>query len=309
MERHVRGLQAGTGPRPGHVLVHGPRLLGGPRAADAGDEPAARARHAVRAPARGRASSGRRASACSSPTASAPACSCTSWVRSSSTPRPLDPLVRDGTDDRGDLVKTRRRQPAPGAGPPAREAGRAARLRRATSDTGFERLVIGAPTPDVLTELEQALHPYLRERVVERVCRCRSALGRRAARPAGARTPRRAIERRDEAALVARLRDAAGTDGRRSPVSAARCRRSASAASSGCSCRGATRPRAGAARLRVPGRRSAGAARRAATTWCTSTTSSRTPCRRRWPSTAGSRCWSTTPTSTCSGASAPCLRY
>ena len=71
--------------------------------------------------------------------------------------------------------------------------------------------MIGAPTPDVLTDLEQALHPYLRERVAERlqvpIGLGEEQLGRLV------REVEAAIERRDEAALVARLRDAADTTG------------------------------------------------------------------------------------------------
>src|SRR5205823_10045060 len=82
---------------------------------------------------------------------------------------------------------------------------------------GFDRFVIGAPTPDVLSDLEQALHPYLRERVAERV-QLPIAIGeeqlQRVIREAEA-----AIERRDEADLVARLRAGLGSKAKPGAVS------------------------------------------------------------------------------------------
>ncbi len=122
----------------------------------------------------------------------------------------VDPLVRDGTDQRGDLVKTRlgsQRQEQ--VHQHVKHAAQCAfDLYR---DAGFERLVIGAPTPDVLTDLEQALHPYLRERVAERL-QVPIGLGEEQLGHL-VRDVEGVIERRDEAALVARLRDAADTTG------------------------------------------------------------------------------------------------
>ena len=122
----------------------------------------------------------------------------------------VDPLVRDGSDGRGDLVKTRvgnqRQEQA------LQHVRRAAQHAFAVyQDTGFARLLIGAPTPDVLAELEQSLHPYLRDRVVGRLSVPigvgRERLGRLV------QDAETAMERREEAVLVGRLRDAAGTTG------------------------------------------------------------------------------------------------
>ena len=119
-------------------------------------------------------------------------------------------MVRDGADERGDLVKTR-------VGSQRQEQAQQ-HLRRAAQlafdvyqRAGFERLVIGAPTPDVLTDLEQALHPYLRERVVERISVPIGVGRERLSRMV--QDAEAAIERREEAALVTRLRAAAGTTG------------------------------------------------------------------------------------------------
>lgn len=74
-------------------------------------------------------------------------------------------------------------------------------------DQGFERLVIGAPD-DLVTELESALHPYLRKRLV---ARCSIAPGaneeevRRAALEVEAE-----VERAKEVEAVAALREAVG---------------------------------------------------------------------------------------------------
>jgi peptide chain release factor subunit 1 len=117
----------------------------------------------------------------------------------------VDPLPRQGDDDRGDLVKTRlgrQRQQH------ARQHTR--RAAQATFDLlrsrGFDSIVIAAPTPDVLTDLEQALHPYVRARVTGRVqlpvaLTDEQLLGVAADAEAE-------VERRSASALVARLRDA-----------------------------------------------------------------------------------------------------
>jgi peptide subunit release factor 1 (eRF1) len=122
----------------------------------------------------------------------------------------VDPLVRDGTDGRGDLVKTRvgnqRQEQA------LQHVRRAAQHAFAVyQDVGFEHLLIGAPTPDVLAELEQALHPYLRDRIAGRLS-VPIGVGRerldRLVHDAAT-----AMERRAEAALVYQLQAAAGTTG------------------------------------------------------------------------------------------------
>jgi peptide chain release factor subunit 1 len=121
-----------------------------------------------------------------------------------------DPLERQGGDDRGELVKTR-------VGSQRQQQARqhvkhaAQHAFDVLQSTGFDWLVIGAPTPDVLTELEQALHPYVRDRVVERlqvpIALSEDQLTKLAA------DAEDAVERRTAAALVARLRDGAGSNG------------------------------------------------------------------------------------------------
>ena len=74
--------------------------------------------------------------------------------------------------------------------------------------TGFDRLVLGGPT-EIVTVLEAALHPYLRDRVEARVA---VSVG---ASDEEIRSTALAVEaevgRKAEAALVARLKDAAGS--------------------------------------------------------------------------------------------------
>ena len=206
--------------------------------------------------------------------------------------------MRDGTDGRR-LVKTR-------AGNQRQEqalhtCGGRPSMPSPYQSAGFEHLLIGAPTPDVLAELEQALHPYLRDRIAGRLSVPigvgRERLDRLVHDAEGA------MERRAEAALVSRLREAAGTTrgvtGLAGTLSAIGDRRS-----NGSSSRGYT-AEAGAATGAGGWPPSGAAARRAPAPWTTSTTWWRTPSRRPWSSTAGSRSSSTTPTSTCSGASAP----
>ncbi len=119
----------------------------------------------------------------------------------------VDPLERQGEDARGELVKTRvgsqRQQQA------RQHIRNAAQVAfEALKERPVDRLVIGAPTPDVLADLEQALHPYLRERVAERI---QLPIGTTDARLDDVvRGVEGTIEQRDEAALVARLRSAIG---------------------------------------------------------------------------------------------------
>jgi peptide chain release factor subunit 1 len=122
----------------------------------------------------------------------------------------LDPLVRTGGDARGELVKTR-------VGSQRQEQAHqhvkhvAQHAFDVFQGTGFERLVIGAPTPDVLADLEQALHPYLRERIVERI-QVPIGIGEEQLKRV-VRDVEDSLERRIEAALVMRLREAVGTGG------------------------------------------------------------------------------------------------
>jgi peptide chain release factor subunit 1 len=118
----------------------------------------------------------------------------------------IDPLSRQGDDDRGDRVKTRlgRQRQQQARQHVRRAAGAAFDLLR--SDT-FDWIVIAAPTPDVLTDLDQALHPYVRARVADRqqlpVGLSDEQLLRAAAQAEAD------IEQRSAAALVARLREGA----------------------------------------------------------------------------------------------------
>ena len=120
----------------------------------------------------------------------------------------VDRLERQGGDARGELVKTRvssqRQQQAH-----QHVKNAAQQAFDVLQRVGFDRLVIAAPTPDVLSDLEQALHPYLRERVADRIqlpIAIPDEQLHRVVRDAEA-----IIERRDEAALVARLRAGLGT--------------------------------------------------------------------------------------------------
>jgi peptide chain release factor subunit 1 len=128
----------------------------------------------------------------------------------------VDPLERQGGDARGELVKTRvSSQRQEQAHQHVKNAAQQAfeLLQR----VGFDRLVIGAPTPDVLADLEQALHPYLRERVADRLqlpIAIPDEQLHRVVRDAEA-----AIERRDEATLVGRLRAGLGTRAKPGAVS------------------------------------------------------------------------------------------
>ena len=119
-----------------------------------------------------------------------------------------DPLVRQGVDDRGERVKTRV------AGQRQEQAHH--HVKRAAGHAfdayqrePFERLVIAAPTPDVLADLEHALHPYLRARIVERrqvpIGLSDDGLERLV------HDVEDSLEQRDEDAAVTRLRDALGT--------------------------------------------------------------------------------------------------
>jgi len=80
----------------------------------------------------------------------------------------VDPLERQGEDARGELVKTRvSSQRQQQARQHVRHAAQQAFA--ALRDVPVEHIVVGAPTPDVLSDFEQALHPYLRERVAARI--------------------------------------------------------------------------------------------------------------------------------------------
>lgn len=75
----------------------------------------------------------------------------------------------------------------------------------------FDRLIIGAP-PEIANELEGLLHPYLKERLVARV-HIRSDASLEEVRQAALEVEAD-VERRKEAEIVARLRDAVGSGNR-----------------------------------------------------------------------------------------------
>jgi peptide chain release factor subunit 1 len=78
---------------------------------------------------------------------------------------------------------------------------------RIFQDRGFERLIIGAPE-EIAKELRSLLHPYLQERVE---ARCSISVGATVEEiRQAAHTVEAEVERRKEAELVGRLRDAVG---------------------------------------------------------------------------------------------------
>jgi peptide chain release factor subunit 1 len=119
----------------------------------------------------------------------------------------VDPLPRQGDDDRGDHVKTRlARQRQQQARQHVRRAADAAfRLLRSR---GFDWIVLAAPTPDVLADLEQCLHPYVRARVADRQQLPVGLSDEQLLRVAGQAEAE--IDRRRAMALVTRLREGAG---------------------------------------------------------------------------------------------------
>lgn len=82
---------------------------------------------------------------------------------------------------------------------------------KALQADAFDRLIIGAP-PEIANELESLLHPYLKERLVAR-CNIRSDASLEEVRQAALEVEAD-VERRGEAEMVAKLRDAVGADTR-----------------------------------------------------------------------------------------------
>jgi peptide subunit release factor 1 (eRF1) len=82
---------------------------------------------------------------------------------------------------------------------------------RVHQQRGFERFIISAPD-EIANELESVLHPYLKERLVAR-CHVRVDAPSEEIRAAALQVEAD-VERRREAATVARLRDAVGAKGR-----------------------------------------------------------------------------------------------
>jgi peptide chain release factor subunit 1 len=82
---------------------------------------------------------------------------------------------------------------------------------RVFQDRGFDRLIIGAPE-EIASELRSMLHPYLQERTE---ARCNIAVGASDADiRAAALAVEAEVERRNEAEMVRRLRDAVGSHNR-----------------------------------------------------------------------------------------------
>jgi peptide chain release factor subunit 1 len=117
----------------------------------------------------------------------------------------FDQLER-GSEDSRDLVKTRQAHRA--------DEQLSQHLKRAAQVAfevqrrhGFERLLVGGPT-DVVAELERHLHPWLRERLADRLHISVSASDDQV-RTAALEVERQ-LERRNQAALVQRLREDQG---------------------------------------------------------------------------------------------------
>ncbi|HEX9260088.1 MAG TPA: hypothetical protein VF855_11170 [Acidimicrobiales bacterium] len=122
----------------------------------------------------------------------------------------FDHLERHGKDDRGERVKTRVEHQM--AEQHEQHLRKAAQLAFAVhQNQPFDRLLLGGPA-EVVVELERLLHPYLRERLADRVHIAANAPAdqvRTAAHEAEER-----IERRNESVLVGQLRDEVGRKGR-----------------------------------------------------------------------------------------------
>jgi peptide chain release factor subunit 1 len=122
----------------------------------------------------------------------------------------FEALARTGSDDRGELVKTRvDHQKADQVHQHVKHAAQLA--FEVLQRDGFDRLLVGGPA-DVRADLEKVLHPYLRERLVAKVD-CSPASSEAEIR-ACAMEAEAKVERRGEAELVNRLRDEVGAKGR-----------------------------------------------------------------------------------------------
>jgi len=120
------------------------------------------------------------------------------------------PVVRSTADVRGERVKTR--QASQQAEQAQQHLRRVAELAFAVYQRqGFDRLILGAPA-ELVHDLEDELHPYVRQRVVDRV-----NVGVQATDDqirAAALEVEEQVERRKEAEQVARLRDQVRAGGR-----------------------------------------------------------------------------------------------
>jgi peptide subunit release factor 1 (eRF1) len=118
----------------------------------------------------------------------------------------VDTIARHSDDDRGDHVKTRLDHQL--AAQTQQHLRHAADLAFGVRQRhGFERLIVGGPV-EVRGELEALLHPYLRERLAGHVAVAVNAPDDQIKKAAF--EVEQQVERRNEATLVARLREAAG---------------------------------------------------------------------------------------------------
>jgi len=122
----------------------------------------------------------------------------------------VDTIARHSDDDRGDRFKTRLdHQMAEQTQQHLRHA--ASLAFEVFQRHGFEHLIVGGPA-EVRGELEHALHPYLRDRLADHVTIAVNSPVDQIRR--AAHEIEEHIERRSEAAIVARLREAAGAHNR-----------------------------------------------------------------------------------------------
>ena len=118
----------------------------------------------------------------------------------------IDTLARHSDDDRGDHVKTRLdHQMAEQTQQHLRHA--ASLAFEVYQRHGFEHLIVGGPV-ELRGELEHALHPYLRDRLADHVAIAVNAPVNQIRK--AAHEVEEHVERRTEAAVVTRLREAAG---------------------------------------------------------------------------------------------------
>lgn len=121
---------------------------------------------------------------------------------------PVSPRV-DGTDDGGLMASHVQAHVDEEARRHFRHAAEV--TLRELQEWGADRVILGGPTQAV-AEFEEALHPYARERVADRISI--SAQAPEAEVREAALRAEEAVERREEAELVERLREGLGTDHR-----------------------------------------------------------------------------------------------
>jgi len=122
----------------------------------------------------------------------------------------FEALSRTGSDDRGELVKTRvDHQKADQVHQHVKHAAQLA--FEVFQREGFDRLLLGGPA-EVRTDLEKVLHPYLRERLAGKVD-CSPSSSAAEIRACAMEAEEKA-ERRGEAEMVGKLREEVGAKGR-----------------------------------------------------------------------------------------------